>query len=366
MGILRNVATGRSWVLAAVIHAHAGALYELTHSRARATLDGPPMFGPAIAKKAPVREALPIASRPWQGPVTERPIEHVRAWHFPRVDIWPVTGEGCPTPTDTGPLMDADPVAEEEQTQPSSAPAQSTPIPRSQKPRMIVWLRPSYTLDWARTEMEGTLRLALRISPSGDIYQLQIDQSSGSQKLDATAVAAAKSWRFKPASWQGRSVDSKVTVELTFRFFEYSVARIDDQEIAKVSQRNAKSAAHADRGDAARRLVEQLRPIWPPAMGDWGPIAAVQDLGTIGGPEWRRYNIKSKFRTAGQTGSVVVRWELYRMAHDNHSALWEVGKDRTGAVWAAKAESLDALERANGSATVCAGGQCFQELIPAW
>jgi TonB family protein len=355
VGILRNVATARSWVLAAVILAHAGVLYELIHSRARATLDGPPMFGPAIANKAPVREALPIASRPWQTPVTERSIDHVRAWHFPRVDIWPVTGEGCPTPTDTGPLMDAHPVAEEEQTQLDRAPAQLASIPNSQKPRMVVWLRPSYTLDWARTEMEGTVRLALRISAIGNTDQMQIEQSSGSQKLDATAVEAAKSWRFKPANWQGRSVDSKVTVELNFRFFEYSASRIDDQEIAKVPRRNAKTVAHPDRNDAARRLMEQLRPAWPPAMRDWGPIAAVQDLGTIGGPEWRRYNIKSQFRTAGHANSVVVRWKLYRVAHDNHSALWEVGEDRTGAVWAAKAESLDALDRTNGSATVCPG-----------
>ena len=210
-------------------------------------------------------------------------------------------------------------------------------------------------LDWARTEMEGTIRLALRISPLGDTYQMQIEQSTGSGELDAAAVEAAKSWRFKPASWQGRAVDSNVTVELTFRFFEYSVSRIDDPELAKVPRRSTKTAAHPDRSEGVRRLVAQLRPPWLPAIRDWGPGAAVQDLGTIRGPEWRRYNIKSNFLTAGHACSVVVRWELYRVAHDSHATLWEVAVDRTGAVWAAKAESLDTLERTIGSTMICPG-----------
>ena len=372
MGILRNIATARSWVLVAVILAHAGAWYELTHSRARVTLDGPPMFRAATTLESPAGEPHGIASRPWQPPVIEKSIYGMRAWHFPRVDIWPVTGEGCPTPHDTGPLMDTEPVAEEEQAQPYRRPAQPTSVPTTQKPRMVVWLRPSYPLDWARTEMEGTIRLGLRISPTGDTYQTQIEQSSGSQALDAKAVEAAKSWKFTPARWQGRSIESKVTVELTFRFFEYSVSRIDDQAVAAVPRKDASRTVHPDRSEGVRRLVDQLRtrtnrvfvtpgdvdesPAWPAAMRDWGPISDVESLGTIGGPQWRRYTIKSKFRTAERAKSVVIRWELYRVAHDDHSALWEVGLDRTGAVWAAKAESLDTLDRANKSAIVCPVG----------
>jgi TonB family protein len=236
---------------------------------------------------------------------------------------------------------------------------------------MVVWLRPSYTLDWARTEMEGAIRLGLRISPTGNTYQLEIEQSSGSPKLDATAVEAAKSWKFMPASWQGRSIDSKVTVELTFRFFEYSVSRIDDQALAGVKNKDASRTLHPDRSEVVRRLVDQLRtgtnhvfvgpgdvgesPQWPVAMRDWGPISGVQDLGSIGEPQWRRYSIKPKFQAAQHAGSVVMRWELYQVAHANHSALWELGLDRTGAVWAAKAESLDALDRANNSTIACPG-----------
>jgi TonB family protein len=246
------------------------------------------MFRAAIAQTAWVQEAQPIRSRPWQPPVVERPIYGVRVWHFPRVDVWPVTGEGCPTPNDTGPLMDMEPVTDEEQTQLSRAPAQPTSVPKNQKPRMVVWMRPAYTLDWAWTELEGTVRLGFRIRPTGGTYQIEIEQSSGSQKLDATAVEAAKSWRFTPARWQGRSIDGEATVDLTFRFFEYSVSRID-----------ASRTVHRNRSEAVRRLVDQLRS--KTTMRDWSPYQAFNiSVSSVASPwpfdgnctEWRTTTVK--------------------------------------------------------------------------
>jgi TonB family protein len=369
--LLRKLGFTRSFLLLFVLLAHAGVLYELTQARGRVTSDGPPMFGPATAINAPVEEAS-IRSRPWQPAVIERSSIHgVRAWHFPRVDVWPVNGEGCPTPHDSGPLLDADPVAEEAQTQPYPAASEPTAIPKIQKPRMVVWLRPSYTLDWARTELEGTVRLGFRILPAGGIDQIEVERSSGSHKLDATAVAAAKSWKFMPARSQGQSIDTLATVELTFRFFEYSVSRIDDSPVARDYKKQTSRSVHRDRSEVVRRLVDQLHSRstnlllapestvdstpWPAAMSDWGPISAIHYLGTLGEPEWRRNNIELKFRTAQHPKSVVVRWELYQVAHANHEALWEVALDRTGGVWAAKAESLETSDRANKPATVCQG-----------
>lgn len=367
--LLRKLGFTRSFLLLFVLLAHAWVLYELTHARGRATLDGPPMFRAAIAN-APIREAVPIRSRPWLPPVVERSSIHgVRAWHFPRIDVWPVNGEGCPSPHDSGPLMDADPVAEEEQAQPYPAPREPTAIPKIQKPRMVVWLRPSYTLDWARTEMEGTVRLGFRVLPTGGTDQIEVERSSGSQKLDATAVAAANAWKFMPARSQGQSIDTKATVELTFRFFEYGISRIDDSAVASAYKMQTGRTVRRDRSELVRRLVDQLHsratnPLvapgssvastpWPATMSDWGPVSGIHYLGTLGKPEWRRNNIESKFRTAGHPNSVVVRWELYQVAHADHEALWEVALDRTGDIWAAKAESLETLERANKPAIVC-------------
>ena len=196
------------------------------------------MFRTAVAN-IPIREALPIRSKPWLPPLVERSsVRDVRAWHFPRIEVWPVNGEGCPTPHDSGPLLDADPVAEIDQTQPYPTSSEPTAIPRIQKPRMVVWLRPAYTLDWARTETEGTVRLGFQIHlPSGGTDQIEVEENSGSRKLDATAVAAAKSWKFTPARWQEHSIDTRATVALTFRFFEFSASRIDDSTVASASKK---------------------------------------------------------------------------------------------------------------------------------
>ncbi len=219
--------------------------------------------------------------------------------------------------------------------------------------------------------MEGTVRLGFRILPSGGTDQIEVEQSSGSQKLDATALAAAKSWKFMPARRQGQSIDTRATVELTFQFFEYSVSRIDASAVAGGNRKTTSGRLHKDRSEVVRRLVDQLHSRttnalvapgdsvgstpWPGAMSGWGPISGIQYLGALGKPEWRRNNIQSKFRTVEHPDSVVVRWELYQVVHANHEALWEVALDRTGGVWAAKAESLETLDRANNPATVCQG-----------
>jgi TonB family protein len=370
VSLLRNVGVTRSCVLLTVILVHAVLLYEIIHAPARRTFDGPPMFGPAMANKPVVEQVHPIRSRPWQPPTTEKSTYRVEEWHFPRVDIWPVTGEGCPTTSEFGPLLDRQPEADVAQAPPRHAPPQS--IPTSQKPRMVLWLRPAYPLDWARTEMEGTVRLRFIIRSTGATSESKIQRSSGSQKLDVSAAEAAKSWRFAPERWRGQPIDSKATVELTFRFFEFSDSRLGDESIATTaSRRGGRRTLHIDRGEVVRSLVEQLRtratnvfvapvnanggPSWPTSMNDWGPVKSIQYLGTIGSPEWRRYKVNLKSQWAEPTDSVAVRWELYRVVHDNHAALWEVGLDRTGHVWAVKAESLEKLEHATKAAVICKG-----------
>src|SRR5579863_9032968 len=115
VSLLRNVGMTRSFVLLTVILVHGVLLYGIMHARPRRTMDGPPMFGPAMANKPVVEQAHPIRSRPWQPPATEKSTYRVEEWHFPRVDIWPATGEACPTTSEFGPLLDTQPQADEEQ-----------------------------------------------------------------------------------------------------------------------------------------------------------------------------------------------------------------------------------------------------------
>lgn len=364
-----TVRSARACLFLAIIFAHAVLFYELTHAPARATSDGPPMFGPAIANRPVAEQARPLRSRPWIPPAVEKSTVRVGLWHFPRVDIWPLAGESCPTPSEFGPLMGTQPVAVG-----ASAPAKHPPprsIPATQSPRMVRWLRPAYPLEWAKTEMEGTVQLGFRILPSGETDEIAIESSAGSQKLDHSAAEAAKSWRFAPERWKGQPVESKATVALTFRFFEFSASRIDEDSITTASSRGLHRAALVERSDTVRRIVEQLRtgttnvfltsanadvkPSWPISMREWGPISNIEYLGAIGSPEWSRYKVKLKYRSAAPSDFVVVRWELYRVVHGDHAALWEAGLDRAGAVWALKAETLESVEQANKPPAVCLG-----------
>ncbi len=59
--------------------------------------------------------------------------------------------------------------------------------------------------------------------------------------------------------------------------------------------------------------------------------------------------------SAERATTVVMRWELYRVVHDHNAALWEVGIDRTGGVWAWEAEPLETIKSANKSVAVCLG-----------
>jgi TonB family protein len=370
----------RTCILLAVGLAHAVALYALIHAHTRIGMDGPPMLRPAIAKN-PVPEPIrAIESRPWQPSVAEVLPYPDRVWHFPRVDIWPMTGEPCPTPSEFGPIMDTQPVAEDVKAPPERAAAKSTPELKTGTPRMVLWLRPAYPMQWARTEMEGTTRLAFKIRTTGNTDAIEVERSSGSPKLDAAAAQAAKAWRFAPGRWQGRQIESQATIELTFNFFEYRVSAIDEETISRASRRDVAKIGHLDRSARLRVLVEALRsgtidelvapayanarPSWPATMRDWGPVSGIQYLGPIGAPEWRRYVVKLKNPAAKHAKAVVMRWELYRVVHTDNAALWEVAIDRTNGVWAVEAEPLENNERANNSQAACPGAARSLRLMP--
>lgn len=69
----------------------------------------------------------------------------------------------------------------------------------------------------ARRE-EGTVVLRLKVLGDGSVGDVQVQQSSGSQRLDRAAVDAVKRWHFKPATQGGKSVESWATVPITFGF----------------------------------------------------------------------------------------------------------------------------------------------------
>jgi TonB family protein len=101
----------------------------------------------------------------------------------------------------------------------ASAPVQSpapaaTPIDR---PVEIVFKpSPEYTDDARSARIEGTVTLDLEFTAAGDVRVLRIVRGLG-HGLDEAAERAALRIRFKPAQADGRAVDSRATVHITFR-----------------------------------------------------------------------------------------------------------------------------------------------------
>jgi len=75
---------------------------------------------------------------------------------------------------------------------------------------------PEYTDEARSARIEGTVSLELEFSAAGDIRVLRIVRGLG-HGLDEAAQRAALRMRFKPAQSDGRPVDSRATVHITFR-----------------------------------------------------------------------------------------------------------------------------------------------------
>lgn len=63
----------------------------------------------------------------------------------------------------------------------------------------------------------GTVRVLLWVQPGGDPSQARVAESSGVQGLDTAALRATRSFRFRPATHNGRSVGTWVEFSIRFR-----------------------------------------------------------------------------------------------------------------------------------------------------
>ena len=77
-------------------------------------------------------------------------------------------------------------------------------------------VKPVYTVDALRREIEGDVVLEVVVLANGAVGEIRIVRSLG-YGLDETAVAAMRQWRFHPARRQGVTVDVVVEVAMEFR-----------------------------------------------------------------------------------------------------------------------------------------------------
>lgn len=75
---------------------------------------------------------------------------------------------------------------------------------------------PVYPVDVAKEGVNGQVVLLFDIGADGSVIRGKVERSSGDARLDASALAAANKWKFRPEVREGKPVPSQVRVPVKF------------------------------------------------------------------------------------------------------------------------------------------------------
>ena len=64
---------------------------------------------------------------------------------------------------------------------------------------------------------QGTVLLTVLVKSDGTASDVEVKSSSGFPRLDRAAIEAVKTWRFNPATVDGKPVDKSYDVPVTFK-----------------------------------------------------------------------------------------------------------------------------------------------------
>jgi periplasmic protein TonB len=84
-------------------------------------------------------------------------------------------------------------------------------------PRMLQQVKPNYTSEALRAQVQGKVELEIVVLADGTVGRVHITRSlDPTFGLDQEAIKAVKQWRFDPGRKLGKAVPVRVGVELTF------------------------------------------------------------------------------------------------------------------------------------------------------
>ncbi|MGE5837568.1 MAG: energy transducer TonB [Acidobacteriota bacterium] len=107
-----------------------------------------------------------------------------------------------------------------QQTPPTTQQVQPYPPigPGIQAPTPTHSVNAKYTRDAIQAKIEGLVELTMVVLPDGNVSDVQVTKSLDAKfGLDQQAIDAAKQWRFKPGTKDGRVVPMFVTILMEFR-----------------------------------------------------------------------------------------------------------------------------------------------------
>lgn len=180
-----------------------------------------PMMVSIIAPPSPKPEIVPIVEPPKPEPKPiikpKKVVEKILPVEVPVERLVEATTE---PPKE-------EPVSEPEATpiiaaEPAKAPAKAEPVieEKIEPPKFgVSYLNnpaPDYPALSRRQGEEGRVLMKVLVSAEGAAEDVQIEQSSGSDRLDNAAVSAVKRWRFIPAKKNNQQLSAYVLVPMKF------------------------------------------------------------------------------------------------------------------------------------------------------
>ena len=84
-------------------------------------------------------------------------------------------------------------------------------------PKLVREVKPNYTADAMRAQVEGMVALEIVVLPDGSVGRVSLVRSlDGRFGLDQEAIKAVRAWRFEPGRRLGKAIPVRVGVEVSF------------------------------------------------------------------------------------------------------------------------------------------------------
>jgi len=207
-----------------VILAHAAVIYVLiTHAPIEKAKIEPaaPMMVSLIAPPAPEPELVPVIEppKPQVKPVVKpkKVVEKIKPIEMPTERLVEATTEP--------PVVEEAPAAPVEPVKVAEAPRAPPVVEKVEEPKIepprfgVSYLNnpaPDYPATSRRLGEEGRVLMKVLVSADGAAEDVQIEKSSGSERLDHAAIQAVKRWRFIPAKKNNQALSAYVIVPVKF------------------------------------------------------------------------------------------------------------------------------------------------------
>ena len=231
VGMMPQLQEGKSNIgstlsLLLVLLAHAVVIYFLSQ-KTTAVLTKPiaaaPMVVSLIAPPSPEPELVPVIEPPKPivepSPKLKKVVEKIRPIETPTERLVEATTEQIKEETPTpqaAPVLEPAVVKES----PKAPPAQKVVEDIIEPPRFgVSYLNnpaPDYPSMSRRLGEEGRVLMKVLVSVEGAAEDVQIEKTSGSERLDNAAVNAVKRWRFIPAKRNNQPLSAYVLVPMKF------------------------------------------------------------------------------------------------------------------------------------------------------